>query len=538
MAGYTRQSASSIVDGNTIDASPLNAEFNALQTAFDVDTGHTHDGTTGGGGTLTPISMNGLSANGIVVRLNSSNFIPRTLTGTANQITVTDGDGVGGNPTISLPNTMTMTGIALTNGTYNAAAINSPTILGGTINGSVIDNTPIGATTASTGKFTTFLAADVTTTTLTTTGATNIGGLFTVAYTSPGSPGEITRFGGTGAISSSNAYLAFRTTADGHIQIVTYNGTDNTTPLNIDSPLVLSTATGGSKGIGSLNATALYINGAELTSASTTSIGTSGAVIPLLNTANTWSADQTFNSTNSYFGGDITDAIDVQKSVISRTAAAGNLSIRSGATGFSALGYGTTDELVVSASGVTVGSPTGGAKGANTFNAPSIYLNGSALTSAATTAIGTSGAVIPLLDGANTFSGTNSFSGATSFTSTITAPTAAYGDNTTKVATMAAIIQAFTGGSSVTSPGYQKLPSGLIIQWGSVGTPASGHVTVTFPIAFPSTCLFMMGTVKLSGDAPAIPVNGSDIAPLAGSAKLYVSGGGGAGVSFWLALGV
>lgn len=40
--------------------------------------------------------------------------------------------------------------------------------------------------------------------------------------------------------------------------------------------------------------------------------------------------------------------------------------------------------------------------------------------------------------------------------------------------------------ASMTTGGYQKLPSGLIVQWGNnaVGAPS----TVTFPIAFPNAC--------------------------------------------------
>lgn len=40
-------------------------------------------------------------------------------------------------------------------------------------------------------------------------------------------------------------------------------------------------------------------------------------------------------------------------------------------------------------------------------------------------------------------------------------------------------------GSSLAGSGYQKLPSGMILQWGSSIT-SSGSVTVTFPIAFPT----------------------------------------------------
>ena len=49
MAGYTRQSAASIINGENITAPPINAEFNTLQDAFNGTTGHAHDGTTGNG---------------------------------------------------------------------------------------------------------------------------------------------------------------------------------------------------------------------------------------------------------------------------------------------------------------------------------------------------------------------------------------------------------------------------------------------------------------------------------------------------------
>jgi hypothetical protein len=47
--GYVRQSSADIVAGNTVEAGPLNAEFNQLQSAFHLSSGHSHDGTTGEG---------------------------------------------------------------------------------------------------------------------------------------------------------------------------------------------------------------------------------------------------------------------------------------------------------------------------------------------------------------------------------------------------------------------------------------------------------------------------------------------------------
>lgn len=46
-------------------------------------------------------SING-AGNGVVVKTNSNVFTRRTLTGTANQITITNGDGVSGNPTFAI----------------------------------------------------------------------------------------------------------------------------------------------------------------------------------------------------------------------------------------------------------------------------------------------------------------------------------------------------------------------------------------------------------------------------------------------------
>jgi hypothetical protein len=44
------------------------------------------------------------------------------------------------------------------------------------------------------------------------------------------------------------------------------------------------------------------------------------------------------------------------------------------------------------------------------------------------------------------------------------------------------------GAASLASSGYQKLPSGLIIQWGNFVTLSSADIGVSFPLAFPTFC--------------------------------------------------
>lgn len=76
------------------------------------------------------------------------------------------------------------------------------------------------------------------------------------------------------------------------------------------------------------------------------------------------------------------------------------------------------------------------------------------------------------------------------FTGTPAAPTATVGTNTTQVATtaftLAEIAANFTGSNqSLATSGYQKLPGGLIVQWGN-GNSSAGSLSVTYPTAFPT----------------------------------------------------
>jgi hypothetical protein len=54
--GYVRQSAADIVSGEVVRAAPLNNEFNAIRDAMALVTGHSHDGTTGGGSNVATLA--------------------------------------------------------------------------------------------------------------------------------------------------------------------------------------------------------------------------------------------------------------------------------------------------------------------------------------------------------------------------------------------------------------------------------------------------------------------------------------------------
>jgi hypothetical protein len=226
MAGYTRQSIASIINGEDITAPPLTAEFNQLADAFNGTTGHSHDGSSGNapkidlttsvtgylpaihggiGGknnfaatsnpTLTDDSVAGYAVGSMwentttgrvficvgntggaavwreLVQVISSNQITPETTATVDlgtpsvrfqDIYLSGGVAAAGNSSIG--GTLTVTGAATLNGglTTTTFSVSSVDIDGGTIDGAVIGGASAQAITGTTITASTGFTGDLT----------------------------------------------------------------------------------------------------------------------------------------------------------------------------------------------------------------------------------------------------------------------------------------------------------------------------------------------------------------------------------------
>lgn len=133
MAGYTRNDTSNnIANGNVIDADDLDGEFNAIESAFDESTGHTHDGTSAEGAPITVTGPNQEYLSDAVA------LYPKT------------------DDTYDLGKTGAEWKDLYINGTANIDSLVADTVdvNGGTIDGTIIGGTTPAAISGTTGTFT------------------------------------------------------------------------------------------------------------------------------------------------------------------------------------------------------------------------------------------------------------------------------------------------------------------------------------------------------------------------------------------------
>ena len=98
------------------------------------------------------------------------------------------------------------------------------------------------------------------------------------------------------------------------------------------------------------------------------------------------------------------------------------------------------------------------------------------------------------------------------------------------------------GAKSLATSGYQKLPGGLILQWGVV-TGSAADQSVTFPTTFPNACFFVVGSTNGNPGATTMNALVTDGWSTAGftSRPRFAANGGTVGISgaqvSWFALG-
>ena len=124
----------------------------------------------------------------------------------------------------------------------------------------------------------------------------------------------------------------------------------------------------------------------------------------------------------------------------------------------------------------------------------------------------------------------------------VAAAVASAGQAATSAQQAAASAQQAAGTSSLGLNGYQKLPSGVIVQWGYVPSGGNNDLDVFFPIAFPSVC---RGVYTIPVGAPDGVSSASAVPNYSGGTKFTVyrralGASGPSAASFpvnWLAVG-
>ena len=165
MTGYTRQSSANIINGADITAPPLNAEFNKLRDAFDASSGHSHDGSTGNSPKIDLTT----SVSGTLPAIHGGSGGKNNFSATSTPVATDDstqGYAVGS----FWYNTQTQKLYVLTNSTASSAVWAEISLASSTgvltnvdIDSGTIDGTSIGASTPSTGSFTSLAASGTST---------------------------------------------------------------------------------------------------------------------------------------------------------------------------------------------------------------------------------------------------------------------------------------------------------------------------------------------------------------------------------------
>jgi hypothetical protein len=94
--------------------------------------------------------------------------------------------------------------------------------------------------------------------------------------------------------------------------------------------------------------------------------------------------------------------------------------------------------------------------------------------------------------------------------------------------------------ASLSSNGYQQLPSGLIIQWGTTTTTATADLAVLFPMTFPTRLVSLNGTAYIGGGGTRdtnVMLRTDGLGKAGFSAGAFLSGTRVAEAFYWVAIG-
>ena len=276
MAGYTRQSAAQILNGEIVSAPPLNAEFNQVLAAFNNSTGHKHDGTASEGPPIDRIAdADQRNLLFVDTSTNQINFFVEVSSTAVGQISVQDGAILPfTDDDISIGSTAFEFKDLFIDGTANIDALVADTA---DINGGTIDNATIGATTPAAGAFTT-----ITATNLTIVGSASTIGAVAFTSTSATITGDLTV---SGSITADNITVAGSASTIGALAITSTSATltgnltvsGSITATTIDASNITVTGSASSIGAASFTSTAvtitkLFTSNAQITGGSITGV--------------------------------------------------------------------------------------------------------------------------------------------------------------------------------------------------------------------------------------------------------------------------
>lgn len=88
--------------------------------------------------------------------------------------------------------------------------------------------------------------------------------------------------------------------------------------------------------------------------------------------------------------------------------------------------------------------------------------------------------------------------------------------------------------SGFSANGYQKLPTGLIIQWG-VATMSGGAMTITLPMTFPNACVSVVGNNRYS--STGMTTNNIVATEVFSTSQIKLTSNAVIGQAFWIAIG-